>query len=568
MNNAQLAAALTELADYMALEGRDTHRVAHYKGAATALRRFEHPVADMIRGGVDLTGVPGIGKGLAGFLEELIRSGTAQRLDDHRARIPEGLLEVVRVEGVGATRARTLWRDMGIETVADLESVLGSRGVLALDGFGPGVVARIRRGLAAMAQLRGRVLLTDADRTLAEVDSVLSTGGAAFAVAGETARRTETVALLDVVAAGDPGQVWDLLAGSPFEAAGPRESNPVSVSSPTGLPIRITTVDEAQLGAVSHHLTGPPAYLEALSDEAAGQGLTLTPLGLIHGDGLRITDVTEIYEALDLPPVPPELRVDSGTIQRVRSRGVPGLVAHDDVRGDLHLHTTWSDGAATLERMVQAARERGYEYVAITDHSPSTGAVSGLDARALGNQRQEIARVQDEYPDIRVFTGIEVDILPDGSLDMDDESLMSLDVVVASVHSAFEQDRATMTRRIIRAMENPAVRILGHPTGRKIGRRLGYPVDVDAILDAALALDVAVEVNGSPRRLDLDWQGLWQCMERGVNVVVTSDAHSIARLDNIQNAVDQARRGWLSAQNVVNTRSLSEIMSWTNRRRG
>ncbi len=568
MTNAQLAAALTELADYMALEGRDTHRVAHYKGAATALRRFEHPVADMVQGGMDLTDVPGIGKGLAGFLEELIQSGTSKRLDDHRARIPGGLLEVMRLEGVGATRARTLRRDLGIETVSELEAALGGRGILALDGFGPGVVARIRRGLAARSQLQDRALLPVADRAQAEVASVLAKGGVRWTAAGEAARRTETVAVVDVVVAGNPGHVWDLLAGSALDASEPRGANPVSVSSTSGPSVRITSVGEGQLEAVGHHLTGPPAYLEALGNEAARQGLALTPLGLTHGDGFRITDVTEMYEALDLPTVPPELRVDSDTIRRIRTRGVPRLVAQDDVRGDLHLHTTWSDGAATLERMVKAARERGYEYVAITDHSPSTGAVSGLDAGALAEQRDEIGHVQDQYPDIRVLTGIEVDILPDGTLDMDDETLMSLDVVVASVHSAFEQDRATMTRRIIRAMENPAVHVLGHPTGRKLGRRLGYPVDVDAILDAARALDVAIEVNGSPRRLDLDWQGLWQCNERGVNVVVTSDAHSIARLDNVQNAVDQARRGWLEAHNVVNTRSLSEIMSWTNRRRG
>lgn len=566
MTNARLAEALAELADYMALDGGDPHRIAHYRGTSTAIRRFEHSIADMVRSGIDLTQVPGIGKGLAGFLEELIRSGRSERLGAYRERIPSGLLDVMHLEGVGATRARTLWREAGVESLDELQPALERRSILSLEGFGPGVVSRIRRGLGAMAELEGRFLLITADRALSEVAQLLEDEAVGWAAAGEVVRRTETVSIVDAVAGLEPDRLWRLFekrAGRPASSAG---SNPLVFDSAAGPTVRITAVAPEQVEAVAHHLTGPPRFLEALGDEAGRQGLSLTPVGLVQGD-LHITRVAELYEALDLPLIPPELRVDASTLARASRAGIPGLVDAADVKGDLHVHTTWSDGAATLERVVKEAVARGYEYVAITDHSPSTGVVSGLDGADLEEQRDEIARVQERFPEIRILTGIEVDILPDGSLDLDDDVLLALDVVVASVHSAFEQDEATMTRRIIRAMENPAVQILGHPTGRKLGRRLGYPVDLGSVLDAAADRDVAIEVNGSPRRLDLDWQGLWQCRERGVNVVVTSDAHSIARLDNVRYAVDQARRGWLETRHVANTKDLSDILSWIRRRR-
>ena len=567
MSNSRLAEALSELADYMALDGGDGHRIAHYRGTSTAIRRFEHSIADMVKGGVDLTQVPGIGKGLAGFLEELIRSGRSERLGDYRDRIPSGLLEVMHLEGVGATRARTLWREAGIESLDDLRPALEGRSILSLEGFGPGVVSRVRRGIRAREQLEGSFLLLDADRAVAEATRLLEQEDVAWAPAGEVARRTETVSIVDIVAGLEPEDLWEQVDASPLGVSVPRGSNPLAFESAAGPPVRITAVGPEEVEAVAHHLTGPAPFLAALGDEAGRQGLSLTPMGLVQGD-LRITRVADLYETLDLPLVPPELRVDGTSISRVARDGVPPLIQPEEVKGDLHVHTTWSDGAASLERVVAAAASRGYEYVAITDHSPSTGAVAGLDGEALASQRDEIFRVQERFPAIRILTGIEVDILPDGSLDLPDDVLLSLDVVVASVHSAFEQDEATMTRRIVRAMENPAVQVVGHLTGRKLGRRLGYPVDLHAVLDAAAECDVAIEVNGSPRRLDLDWQGLWQCRERGVNVVVTSDAHSIARLDNVRYAVDQARRGWLETRHVANTKGLSDMLSWIRRRRG
>lgn len=567
MRNARLAEALSELADYMALDGGDPHRIGHYRGTATAIRRFEHSIAEMVKGGIDLTQVPGIGKGLAGFLEELIRSGRSERLATYRERIPPSLLEVMHLEGVGTTRARTLWQEAGIESLDELRPALDERRILSLDGFGPGVVTRIRRGFRAREELEGRFLLLDADRALESVTGLLDDADIPWAAAGEIARRTETVSLVDVVAGVDADVLWDTLPSAVILPSVPVGSNPVTCRSDTGPPVRITAVDPELIDAVGHHLTGPPAYLEALEDEAGRNGLTLTPLGLAQGD-LRISTLADVYGAVDLPPVPPELREDAESLRRVRRGGLPALVSHAEVRGDLHVHTTWSDGAATLERIVEEAAARGYEYIAITDHSPSTGVVSGLDAGDLAEQREEIAGLQERFPSLRILTGIEVDILPDGSLDLDDESLSSLDVVVASVHSAFEQDEATMTARIIRAMQHPSVQILGHLTGRKLGRRMGYPVDLDAILEVAAELDVAIEVNGSPRRLDVDWRGLWQCRERGVNVVVTSDAHSIPRLDNVRYAVDQARRGWLETRHVVNTKGLSDMLSWIRRRRG
>lgn len=568
MTNAELASALTDLADLMALEGgNDARRVAHYRGAATAIRRFEHPLADMIEAGIDLTQVPGIGKGLASFLEELTSTGTSTRLEEHRDRIPRGLLSVMRLDGVGPTRARTLWRDGGVEDVSQLRRAIAHRAVHGLDGFGPGVVSRIERGLAARAQIENRILISDADRALEDLRAALS--GIEWRPAGEVARRTETVGRVEVVVATTPDTLDRRLRGKgSWSVTSPPGANPVELDLAGGGSGRLVATGADQLEAVAHHLTGPPAYLDALGDEASAAGLTLTPVGLTHGQGLAITAEGDMYEALDLPPVVPELREDRGTLERIRQGGAPDLITARDLRGDLHLHTTWSDGAASLERMVRAAAERGYAYLAITDHSPSTGAVSGLDGDALASQAEEIGAVQEAFPALRILRGVEVDILHDGSLDLDDDVLAGLDVVVASVHSGFEMDEAAMTRRVIRAMENRFVQILGHPTGRKLGRRMGYPVNLPDLLDAARELDVAVEVNGNPRRLDLDASGLWHCRERGVNVVISSDAHSVARLDNVRHAVDQARRGWLEAHHVVNAREAVDILSWTRRRLG
>ena len=385
-------------------------------------------------------------------------------------------------------------------------------------------------------------------------------------LAGDLRRRTEIVAAVAVVCGAAPGALWDALDGiGDVRVDGSRGDNPVHASL-EGMAARLVAAPSDRVEAVAHHLTGPQPFIEALAARARARGLQLTPMGIAGGTDSAAGGEAAIYERLGLPWIPPELRDVADAIGRAES-GIPRLVTPGDIRGDLHMHTTWSDGAATLRRMVEAAVERGYGYVAITDHSPSTRVVAGLDAARLRAQAAEIARVQEELPAIRILRGCEVDILPDGSLDLDDETLGELDLVVASVHSSFDMSGARMTRRVISAMENPHVHVLGHPTGRQLGRRLPCAVDLEEILRAAAALDVAVEVNASPRRLDLDHRGLRLCGDLGVQVVVGSDAHSVAQLDNIRYGIDQARRGWLQANGIVNTRTRGQLPEWLGRRR-
>lgn len=565
MTNATLAGHIAELADLIALDGAGPQRVRHYRRAATVIRRFEHPLAELIGAGADLTRVPGIGKGLAGVLTDLVLHGSSERLQAYRTRIPPGLLDVMRLTGVGATRARVL-RGAGIHSLAALEEAIASRRIYGVDGFGPGVVKRVQRGLAARAELAGRALLPQADRAAARLVAALHGAGIEPCLAGDIRRRTEMVAVVDVVCGAAPGALWDALGGiRDARVHGSRGDNPV-LAGLEGVDVRLVAAPSDRVEAVAHHLTGPQPYLEALAARARATGLQLTPTGLGGGAGSATGDEAGIYERLGLPWIPPELREGTDTIERAGS-GIPWLVTRGDIRGDLHMHTTWSDGAATLRRMVEASAERGYDYVAITDHSPSTRVVAGLDAARLRAQAAEIAQVQEELPAIRILRGCEVDILPDGSLDLDDETLAQLDLVVASVHSSFDMSGTRMTRRIISAMKNPFVDILGHPTGRKLGRRLPYGVDLEEILRAAAALDVAVEVNASPRRLDLDYRGLRLCGELGVKVVVGSDAHSVAQLDNIRYGIDQARRGWLQADQIVNTGTRGQLLEWLDRRR-
>ncbi len=563
MTNAALAGFVSELADLMALDGGDTHRVAHYRKTATALRRFHHSLAEMIEGGVDLTGVPGIGKGLAGVLEDLVRTGSSSRLEEYRARIPAGLVAVMRLDGVGATRARTL-REAGVDSVDRLERMLAAREVAELDGFGPGVVARLQRGLAARAALKGKSLLSRADRAVERLSGLVAGPGAEVRIAGDVRRRAGIVATCDIVCGTTADGLWRSVTGGPDDTGvrveGSRGDNPLAVSC-EGVRVRLVAAPPDRVEQVAHHLTGPPAYIEALGARARSLGMELTPMGIGDAAG-----EAGIYERLGLPWIAPELRQDATTIERAEA-GLPHLVDIGDIKGDLHMHTTWSDGAATIRRMAQAAAERGYSYIAITDHSPSTRVAGGLDAGRLRSQAAEIDRVQRDFPNIRILRGCEVDILPDGSLDLDDDVLSELELVIASVHSAFELSEARMTERLIRAMENPHVHVLGHPTGRKLGRRSPYAVDLHAVLAAAADLNVAVEVNGNPRRLDLDSRGLWWCGELGVSVVVSSDAHSVARLDNVRYGVDQARRGWLQANQIVNTGTLAEVLRWVRQRR-
>lgn len=562
MTNARLAARVAELADLIALDGGDRHRVAHYRRAAMVIRRFHHSLSDIIRTGTDLTRVPGIGKGLAGFLGELVRTGSAGRLEEYRARIPRGVLELMRVDGVGATRARTL-RDAGVDSVEKLEAALDGRRIHGLRGFGPSVASHIRRSLEARGALKGKWLLSQADRAVERVTELLRGAGVRFEVAGDVRRRTGIVATADIVCVASPESLWDLADGFPgVQADGNRGDNPV-MTDVEGVRIRLVGTTRDLLGPVAHHLTGPPAYLDALGARARRHGLDLTPTGVTGGG--RASGEAAIYRRLRLPWIAPELRENAATIERAEG-GVPTLVTLDDIAGDLHMHTTWSDGAATLRTMVEAAAARGYSYMAVTDHSPSTGVVPGLDADALRAQAAEIARVQPDFPGITILRGCEVDILPDGSLDLDDDTLSTLDIVLVSIHSAMAMSRARMTDRVIKAMENPLVDVLCHPTGRKLGRRNPYPLETTAVLEAARDLDVAIEVNGSPRRLDLDHRGLWLCGELGVRVVVSSDAHSVARLDNMRYGVDLARRGWLQPDQIANTATVTALKQWLGRR--
>ncbi len=421
-------------------------------------------------------------------------------------------------------------------------------------------------GAATPNELAGKCLLGRADRVAATVADALQGAGIEPRLAGGVVRRSEIVSTVDVVCGAEPEPLWDAtqrIRGVRLD--GSRGDNPV-LASVEGVRIRLVAVPTDRVETVAHHLTGPPAYIEALRARARTRGLELTPMGFqagLDGEGVDSGANGEcaIYERLDLPWIPPELRTDAGTIE-MAATGLPRLVAHADVRGDLHMHTTWSDGAATLQRMVQTAQARGYEYVAITDHSQALRIANGLDGRALRAQAKEIASVQEAVPSIRILKGCEVDILPDGTLDLEDDVLARLDLVLASVHSSFNMSAKDMTRRIVKALENPHVHVLCHPTGRKLGRRRPYPLNLGEVLDAAAALGVAVEVNGNPARLDLDYRGLRMCARLGVKVVASSDAHSAARLDNIRYGIDQARRAGLQPNQIVNAGTLDQVLGW------
>ena len=394
MTNAQLGEFVAELADLMALDGAEGRRVSHYRRAATVIRRFHHSLAELIEAGTDLSRVPGIGNGLGRYLGDLVQDGGSPRLEQYRNRVPPGLRDVMQLDGVGVTRARTL-RDAGIDSVERLEAALASREIRGLRGFGPAVVRRLQRGRDARSALAGKSLLSEADRAAGLVTASLRRAGIEAVLAGEMQRRLEIVAAVDIVCSAAPEEVWDEVGHCPrVRLSGGRGDNPVEATLDC-VRVRVWGVPDGVVGAAAHHLTGPPAYLEGLADRAGGMGLELSPAGIRGGGGAEASGEKEIHTTLGLPWIPPEVRENADTLARAEA-GLPRLVERGDITGDLHLHTTWSDGTATVRRMVQAAAERSYRYVAITDHSPSVGVVSGLDDAGLRGQAAEIARVQVE----------------------------------------------------------------------------------------------------------------------------------------------------------------------------
>jgi DNA polymerase (family X) len=567
MTKAEIAEALAELSRYLQMKGENRFKVAAWARAADAIEATGEDLGDLVRRD-RLTSIEGIGKGTAAVIRELVETGRSNYLEELREQFPPGLLDVAGVPGVRSDKVAVMYADLGIESIEDLEVALAEGKLAAIPGFGPKTIERIRKGLETWELSRSRILLPMALELAESIAGKLRSLGSVSAVeiAGEVRRRAETVGRIDlIVAAKEPDEtVSSILAADlpgHLEITGDRE---ISGTLRPAVPVRIQVVDKREMPSRLLFTTGSTEFLDALEKVASERGAQLEPSQIrLDGRIRRPAKEEQIFELLDLPFVPPELREKGGDL---RSLDPSAIVAIDGLRGAFHVHTTWSDGKASLEEMVRAAATRKMEYVGISDHSKTAAYAGGLDETRVSEQHAEIRKLQ-KISKIRIFRGTECDILPDGRMDYDDETLRTFDFVIASVHSLFTMPKDEMTDRIIRAIGNPWVTFLGHLTGRKLLIRDGYSVEFDRVFDAAATGGVIIEINGNPRRQDLDWTVMRRALDRGVTFSINPDAHSPAALDHLVTGVWNARRGGVPAEAVLNTRPLEEVEEYLEARR-
>lgn len=571
MERKKVAALFREMADLMDLLGEDRGKAAAYRRAAYSLESSAEDLEVLAAEG-RLQTLPGIGPHLAKKVEEILRTGTARHLEGLRARVPEGVRRLTSIPGVGPRTAGQLYRSLGIVDADDLERAIRAGTLLTLAGFGERRVEAIAQGLEQYRRYTGRFLLSAGRRAAEEVLRLVRTllPGCQAEAAGSLRRGQETLGDVDLVVA---SARWEE-AASLLRDRGAREKRPegegygrLALASSEGLEVEMYLVPpEAFFGALLY-FTGSRAHLASLERRAEERGLRLTPLGLREVGGMLLPAASEehLYRILGLPFIPPELREGEGEVEAAERGALPKLVELADIRGDLHVHTSWSDGSASILTMARAAAERGYEYLAISDHSRSLAVARGLDGNRLSEQAKEIEaaerRLRDEGFDLRILKSAEVDILKDGELDLEPEVLASLHLVTASVHSALHQPRDEFMARLERAFLSPWLDILGHPTCRLLGRRGPSEVDPERLFARAAGRGVALEINSSPDRLDLPSAYLRRAKELGVRFVISTDAHEPEGLGDVEYGVRVARRGWLTPQDILNTRPREVLLS-------
>ena len=547
MTNKSVARHLKLTADLVELTGGNPFRARAFASGARAVERMDEPVEGMTPDA--LVQVQGIGKGLAAEIAELVETGTMGVTESLLQALPPGLPEVLRVKGLGVKKVRVLWQDAGVTSIEDLEAAAASGRLAELPGFGKKTVQNILGAVEQLKSYRGRAHLRDAMTEALVVRQRLRDAGLRADLAGAVRRQCNVVDRADLVAEAAPQEVAAALAGLAGLAV---EGDAVTGTLPLGLPLTVWTAPAEAYGRVLWQRTGPDAHVEAFA--------------AAHGAPADVADEDDVFRNAGLSPVPAPLRDDDHWLTAAASGAVPDLVRTADLRGTIHNHTTASDGAHTLREMCDAARARGLGYFGVCDHSRSLQIAHGLSIGELEQQVRDVAALNrayaDEGVDFRVLSGSEVDILSDGQMDFPDDVLAKLDVVVASVHTGFRMTEDEATARVVRAVSNPHVDVLGHPTGRLLLRREGYPLDHLAVLDACAEHGVAVELNANPWRLDVDWRFVRAATDRGVLVSINPDAHSTDGLDDVRWGVASAQKGGLTPRQSLTSKDAGALAAW------
>lgn len=567
MNNAQIADVFSEIGTLLEIKGENPFKVRAYERAAESIRSLTQEVAEIREAG-DLRSLPSIGGGIADKIAELLDTGKCTHHQELLSEFPETVFEMLRISGVGPKTVKTLIEQEGIASVEQLESAARGGRLRALPGMGEKTEQEILRGIAHLREYGKRTNLglawTIAEGIMEQLREDAPVDD--MEAAGSLRRMKETIGDIDILITSDhPEAVMDRFVGLDLVAEilvhGATKS---SVLTGAGVQADLRVVPPESFGAALQYFTGSKEHNVRLRDLAVRKKIKLNEYGVFRVKGEREERVggrleEEMYDALGLPLIPPELREDQGEIEAAGDGRLPQLIEVGDIRGDLQMHSTWSDGGSTIEEMAGAAKALGYRYIAVTDHSPSQTVANGLSVERLRERRKEIAAARRAVPGIGILDATEVDIKRDGSLDYPDEVLAELDFVVASVHSGWKMERAAMTERIIRAMENPRVDGIAHPTGRLIGKREPFEVDMEAVLKAAASLGVAMEINAYPDRLDLKDVHARRAKELGVKLMINTDAHAAEQLRLMHFGVATARRGWIEPGDVLNTLPISRL---------
>lgn len=564
VHNIDIANVFDEIADFLEIEGENPFRIRAYRNAARTVRGLGAELKDMVADDADLTELPGIGKELAAKIHEILETGTAKALIKLQARIPKTVIEILRLPNLGPKRVRVLYHDLKIENLQQLSEAARKGDIRALDGFGEKTENAILEAIEAQAQKEKRFKVAEAKPY---VDSLIGylkkvPGVSKVVAAGSYRRCLETVGDLDILVTARAGSpVMDhFVEYDEVKNVLSRGATRSSVVLRCGLQVDVRRVEQVSFGAALQYFTGSKSHNIAIRRLGQQRGLKINEYGVFRFEK-RVAGKTEasVYRMVDLPYIPPELRENRGEIEAARDKRLPNLIEFSDLKGDLHIHTDYTDGRNSLGEMALAAKKRGYKYFAVTEHSDRLKIAGGLDPPKLLKQMEEVDRLNEALKGITILKGIEVEILEDGRLDLADDVLAKLDLVVGTIHSHFGLSLQKQTERILRAMDHPYFTFLAHPTGRLINEREPYKVDMMQLISKARERGCFLELNANPRRLDLYDTYCQTAKSEGVLVAINSDAHQVNALDDIGFGVGQARRGWLEKGDVLNTRSLTQL---------
>jgi DNA polymerase (family 10) len=587
IDNSDIKSVLERIADLLEFKDENPFKLRSFRVAAETIAELEKPLAEIAaRGGaIALQEIPGIGKSISAQILEIIQTGTSSYFETLKEEVPETVLELRRVSGVGLKTSQMLYRDFGIKSLDELKSFADGGGLASVVGLGEKIINRIKSSLDRIESERGKLRLNDAFELAQTISDALrrEETEAQVEIVGQTRRGQEMVDAVELLATGDTQSLAKTFAQFPqFAEVKTIRADRVEAETKKGVATVLHLAPRANFAAAMVRTTGSAEHLRDLETEAEARGLSFKKFKLgnfksnertkkgkkeANDHTLEIIEEDDFYRALGLDFVPPELREGLGEVEAAREGRLPDLITLEDMRGDFHMHTTWTDGQNTVREMIEAARLRGYEYIAITDHTQSTSIAGGNTPEELLEELEEIEAVASEFDDIKVFKGAEVDILSDGSLDMPFDVLDRLDWIVISIHAGFHQERQQITDRVVRAMETGYPNVFAHPTGRILGERPPYEIDLEQVIAAAKKNDVRMELNASPYRLDLNSYWLTVAKQSGVGIVISTDSHQTKGFAAMRYGMMTARRAWLTKHDVLNTLPLPKLAAELERKK-